>query len=63
MSALVSVVDLAVSCRDDGINWAVLVNSDEGKDGKAFTDALDPLLHKTADEIKTWPEIDLFSEF
>jgi N-acyl-D-amino-acid deacylase len=50
-------------CRDDGINWAVLFNSDEGKDGKAFTDPLDPLLHKVADEVKRWPENDLFSRF
>jgi N-acyl-D-amino-acid deacylase len=50
-------------CRDDGINWAVLFNSDEGKDGKAFTDPLDPLLHKVADEVKRWPEIDLFARF
>ncbi len=50
-------------CRDDGIEWAVLFNSDAGKDGKAFADLIDPLLHKPADEIKDWPEIDLFSEF
>jgi N-acyl-D-amino-acid deacylase len=50
-------------CRADKINWAVLFNSDAGKDGKAFTDIIDPLLHKPADEIKNWPEIDLFSRF
>jgi CubicO group peptidase (beta-lactamase class C family) len=47
-------------CRDDGINWAVLFNSDAGKDGKAFADLIDPLLHKPASEIKNWPEVDLF---
>jgi hypothetical protein len=41
----------------------VLFNSDEGKDGKAFTDTLDGLLHKTADEIKKWPDVDLFHRF
>ncbi len=50
-------------CRDDGINWAVLFNSDEGKDGKAFTEPLDGLLHQTADKIKNWPEVDLFHKF
>ena len=50
-------------CRDDGIDWAVLFNSDAGKDGKEFAGLIDPLLHKPADEIKDWPEIDLFSRF
>ena len=47
-------------CRDDRINWAVLFNSDAGKDGKQFAGLIDPLLHKPANEIKDWPEIDLF---
>jgi N-acyl-D-amino-acid deacylase len=50
-------------CRQDGINWAVLFNSDAGRDGKAFADLIDPLLHKPADEVKSWPEVDLFSRF
>jgi N-acyl-D-amino-acid deacylase len=50
-------------CRDDGINWAVLFNSDEGHDGKAFTVHIDPLLHGTADKIKKWPDVDLFPKF
>jgi N-acyl-D-amino-acid deacylase len=50
-------------CRADGIDWAVLFNSDAGKDGKEFAGLIDPLLHKPADEIKDWPEIDLFGRF
>jgi CubicO group peptidase (beta-lactamase class C family) len=50
-------------CRDDGINWAVLFNSDAGKDGKEFATAIDPLLHQPADEIKDWPAADLFPRF
>jgi len=50
-------------CRDDGIDWAVLFNSDSDKQGKAFADLIDPLLHKPADEIKNWPDIDLFPRF
>ncbi len=50
-------------CRDDGIDWAVLFNSDAGKDGKALADQIDPLLHKPASQIKDWPEIDLFPRF
>jgi CubicO group peptidase (beta-lactamase class C family) len=49
-------------CRDDGINWAVLFNSDTDKDGKEFAALIDPLLHKPADEIKDWPETDLFPQ-
>jgi len=50
-------------CRSDGINWAVLFNSDAGKDGKQFADLIDPLLHKPADEINNWPDVDLFQKF
>ena len=50
-------------CRADGIDWAVLFNSDAGKDGKEFAALIDPLLHKPASEIKDWPEIDLFPRF
>jgi N-acyl-D-amino-acid deacylase len=50
-------------CRDDGINWAVLFNCDADKNNKAFADLIDPLLHRPADEIKSWPEIDLFPRF
>jgi hypothetical protein len=50
-------------CREDGINWAALFNSDAGKDGKAFADLIDPLLHQPANEIKNWPEVDLFLKF
>ena len=50
-------------CRADGINWAVLFNSDAGGDGKAFAGLIDPLLHGPADEIKDWPDVDLFPKF
>jgi N-acyl-D-amino-acid deacylase len=50
-------------CRDDGINWACLFNSDAGKDGKEFASIIDPLLHKPASEIRNWPTEDLFGKF
>jgi CubicO group peptidase (beta-lactamase class C family) len=50
-------------CRDDGIDWAVLFNSDTTKDGKDFNTLIDGPLHDTANSIKSWPEIDLFSKF
>ena len=50
-------------CREDGINWAALFNSDATRDGKEFAGLIDPLLHQPADEIKDWPEEDLFGKF
>ena len=50
-------------CRADGIDWAALFNSDATQDGKAFASLIDPLLHKPADEIKQWPDGDLFPKF
>jgi N-acyl-D-amino-acid deacylase len=52
-----------LTCRDDGIDWAVLFNSDEGKGGKAYTDLLEPELQKTANQMTDWPEIDLFLKY
>ena len=50
-------------CRNDGIDWAVLFNCDADKQDKQFSSLIDPLLHKPADEIKDWPEHDLFARF
>ena len=40
-------------CREDGINWAVLFNSDSEKGGKEFAGLIDPLLHQPANEIES----------
>jgi N-acyl-D-amino-acid deacylase len=50
-------------CRGDGIDWAVLFNSDTDARGKDFTSLIDGPLHQTADGIKDWPEVDLFPRF
>jgi N-acyl-D-amino-acid deacylase len=50
-------------CRDDGIDWAVLFNSDATKDGKAFADLIDAPLHEPANTIKDWPAVNLFGRF
>jgi CubicO group peptidase (beta-lactamase class C family) len=50
-------------CRQDRINWAVLFNCDADSKGKEFAGLIDPLLHQPADEIKEWPETDLFPKF
>lgn len=42
--------------RFDGLDWAVLFNSDTTADGKNPTNEIDPLIHDAADEVKEWPE-------
>jgi N-acyl-D-amino-acid deacylase len=49
--------------RDDGLNWAVLFNSDADKDGNEFSGSIDALMHQTADAIRQWPDGDLYSKF
>lgn len=47
--------------RWDGLTWAVLFNTREGKKGQVLSGAIDPLLHRAADEVKAWPRGDRFS--
>jgi len=49
--------------RHDGINWAVLFNTQSGREGKPLGDLIDPLVHRAANAVKRWPESDLFEEF
>jgi CubicO group peptidase (beta-lactamase class C family) len=50
-------------CRHDGVDWAALFNCDADKNGKQFAGMIGPLLQKQAEEIKAWPEIDMFPSF
>lgn len=49
--------------RHDGLNWAVLFNTDANADGKTLSNLVDGPMHEAADEVKTWPDIDLFEKF
>jgi CubicO group peptidase (beta-lactamase class C family) len=49
--------------RFDGLNWAVLFNTDADPKGKAPAVLIDEPMHRTADAIKTWPDVDLFEKF
>jgi N-acyl-D-amino-acid deacylase len=49
--------------RRDGINWAVLFNSDAGSDGKALAESIDGAMHAAADAVKNWPDINLFDQY
>jgi CubicO group peptidase (beta-lactamase class C family) len=49
--------------RADGLNWAVLFNTDADPKGKAPADVIDPLIHAAADEVRNWPDVDLFEKY
>ena len=49
--------------RTDGLDWAVLFNTDADPKSNAPADDIDPLMHTAADEVKSWPDIDLFKEY
>jgi N-acyl-D-amino-acid deacylase len=59
-TGLLSGTSTLLVCRPDRISWAVLFNCDADSAGKNFADLIDPLLHGPADQIKNWPEHDLF---
>ncbi len=48
--------------RFDGLNWAVLFNTDKNTEGKSLTGLIDSKLHKAADAVKKWPAGDLFGK-
>jgi N-acyl-D-amino-acid deacylase len=42
--------------RHDGLDWAVLFNTDSSPDGTFLVDLIDPLVHRAADAVKKWPD-------
>jgi CubicO group peptidase (beta-lactamase class C family) len=58
---LVSGTSALLVRRFDGLNWAVLFNTDS-IDGKHPADLIDGPIHAAADAVKTWPEEDLFDK-
>ena len=42
--------------RFDGLNWAVLFNTDHDQHGKVLSGLIDSLIHKAADRVKHWPD-------
>jgi N-acyl-D-amino-acid deacylase len=49
--------------RADGLTWAALFNTDAGAVGDYLGGAIDPYLHRAADKVKAWPEVDLFEKY
>ena len=46
--------------RHDGLNWAVLFNTDRNSEDKVLSGLIDSLIHQAADAVKDWPNRDLF---
>ncbi|HEY8749033.1 MAG TPA: serine hydrolase domain-containing protein [Tepidisphaeraceae bacterium] len=49
--------------RHDGLAWAVLFNASHDPDRKVLASIIDPLVHKAADQVRHWPDKDLFSDY
>jgi N-acyl-D-amino-acid deacylase len=49
--------------RWDGLNWAVLFNTDASPKGRQPASLIDGPMHRAADAVKKWPDIDLFAKF
>ncbi|MFO0866011.1 MAG: serine hydrolase domain-containing protein [Gemmataceae bacterium] len=48
--------------RHDGLTWAVLFNARENAKGEYLAGKIDPLVHRAADEVKEWPNVNRFSK-
>ena len=48
--------------RHDGLAWAVLFNASHDPERKLLGTLIDPLVHQAADQVKSWPDRDLFPE-
>ena len=46
--------------RHDGLNWAVLFNTRDGASGKRMSLGADRWLHRVANDVSTWPDVDEF---
>jgi CubicO group peptidase (beta-lactamase class C family) len=49
--------------RFDGLNWAVLFNTDANAKSEEPASLIDGPMHEAADSVKKWPDIDLFEKF
>lgn len=54
-SGLITGTSTILVRRHDGLNWAVLFNTDRDHEGKVLSGLIDPLVHQAADAVQTWP--------
>ena len=62
-SGLISGCSTLLVRRWDGLNWAVLFNTDATEKGKQPADLIDGPMHEAADAVKKWPAGDLFEKY
>jgi N-acyl-D-amino-acid deacylase len=62
-SGLISGTSTLLVRRWDGLNWAVLFNTDADPDGKRPAGEIDGPMHGAAEAVKKWPDGDLFEKF
>ncbi len=55
-SGLIAGTSTILVRRHDGLNWAVLFNTEADPEGKTLSGLIDPLVHGAADAVKRWPE-------
>lgn len=62
-NGLISGTSTLLVRRWDGLNWAVLFNTDANAAGKHPADLIDGPMHTAAGAVKKWPGGDLFDQF
>ncbi len=62
-TGLISGTSTLLVRRFDGLNWAVLFNTDANAKGELPSDLIDGPMHDAADAVKKWPDTDLFEKF
>lgn len=55
-SGLITGTSTILVRRHDGLNWAVLFNTENDQHGKALSGLVDALVHQAADAVRRWPE-------
>lgn len=49
--------------RFDGLDWAVLFNTQQDPEKRTLSGLIDPLVHQAAAKVREWPEKDLFPRY
>jgi CubicO group peptidase (beta-lactamase class C family) len=62
-SGLIAGTSTLLVHRWDGLNWAVLFNTERNADGSLPSGKIEPLLHSAMNEVKKWPDRDLFAKY
>jgi CubicO group peptidase (beta-lactamase class C family) len=54
-SGLIAGTSALLVRRHDGLDWAVLFNTQSTPDGRTLSGVIDPLIHRAADAVRSWP--------